>query len=133
MPFVTKIDISNNRQVRQNGNITTSGNTYLETQTILAEDNNIELNYNGTVATAIGGGVVVLQAINETTPAELLTDEKGDWVTNNDFKPTKLTIPYYTPTSSDDIKGSVGNITRNDDYLYVKTNTGWKRSNLTNF
>jgi hypothetical protein len=37
--------------------------------------------------------------------------KRGDWVTNNEFQITKLNT-YYTTTSSDDIKGSVGNITR---------------------
>jgi hypothetical protein len=112
---------------------TISNNSYLETQTILAEDNNIELNYNGTQQTSLGGGLKVLHAKGQDLSADLITDENGDFVTNNDFKPNALTIPLYTPTSSNDVAGSVGNLTRDDNYLYVKTSTGWKRTNLENF
>lgn len=112
---------------------TISNNSYLETQTILAEDNNIELNYNGTQQTSLGGGLKVSHAKGQDLSADLITDENGDFVTNNDFKPNALTIPLYTPTSSNDVAGSVGNLTRDDNYLYVKTSTGWKRTNLENF
>ena len=57
----------------------------------------------------------------------------GVTTSNNDFKPQTLTIPLYTPTSSNDTSGSEGNITRDDNYMYVKTITGWKRTNLENF
>jgi hypothetical protein len=36
----------------------------------------------------------------------------------------------YTPTSSGDTFGSIGQLTWDDDYLYVKTNNGWGRSIL---
>ena len=113
--------------------VTTSNNSHLETQTILAEDNNIELNFNGTQETSLGGGLSVLHAKGQDQSAELITDENGDFVTNNDFKPNALTIPLYTPSSSNDAAGNEGNITRDDNYMYVKTSTGWKRTNLENF
>ena len=113
--------------------VTTTGNVYLETQTILAEDNDIELNYSGTPETAIGGGIKILHAMGQNESAELVTDEDGNWITNNDFKPRAITIPFYTPTSSDDENGEDGNMTRDDDYLYIKTNNGWRRSNLESF
>lgn len=108
-------------------------NQFLETQTILAEDNNIDLNYNGTQESAVDGGMRVLHAKGLDLSAELVTDLDGNWVTNNDFKPNALTIPEYTPTSSNDENGKIGNISRDEDYIYIKTTTGWKRSNLENF
>jgi hypothetical protein len=54
-------------------------------------------------------------------------------VTNNDFKSKFLSIPLFTPTSTSDNSGNEGNITRDSDYLYLKTADGWKRTNLTNF
>ena len=42
-------------------------------------------------------------------------------------------IPNYTPTSSGDTYGNVGNITTDDNYLYIKTNNGWKRTSLESF
>lgn len=113
--------------------ITISNNTYLETQTILAEDNNIDLNYSGTPESAIGGGIRVLHALGIDSAAELITDSEGNFITNNDFKPNTLTIPLYTPTSSTDVYGSEGNITRDDNYLYIKGSAGWKRTNLESF
>lgn len=113
--------------------ITISNNTHLETQTILAEDNNIDLNYSGTVETAIGGGITVLHAMGIDLAAELITDTNGNWTTNNDFIPNKITIPNFTPSGSTDINGNLGNVTRDDDYLYIKSSTGWKRINLESF
>lgn len=114
----------------------TSGSTTnqsLETQTILAEDNNIDLNYNGTPETAVEGGIRVLHAKGIDSAAELVTDTEGNWITNNDFKPNSLTIPQYTPTSSSDAAGTLGNVARDEDYIYIKTSTGWKRANLESF
>jgi len=42
-------------------------------------------------------------------------------------------IPHYTPTSSNDSYGNIGNETSDDDYLYIKTNNGWKRTPLQSF
>jgi len=57
--------------------------------------------------------------------------EKG--ITSNDSTQNKTTIPSYTPTSSTDTNGNLGNVTIDDDYLYIKTSTGWKRTNLESF
>jgi hypothetical protein len=108
-------------------------NTYLQTQSIIAEDNNIDLNYGGSKETAIGGGISVLHGINNDIPATLVIDNDGNWTTNNDFKPNSLSIPVYTPTSSNDTYGKVGNITMDDNHIYIKTTNGWKRSSLESF
>lgn len=42
-------------------------------------------------------------------------------------------IPNYTPTSSNDSYGNIGNVTSDDEYLYIKTNNGWKRTTLQSF
>lgn len=42
-----------------------------------------------------------------------------------------LNVARKTPTSSADAQGVIGDITSDDDYIYVKTSTGWKRSALT--
>ena len=111
----------------------TNTNTYIETQSIIAEDNNIDLNYDGSTQTAIGGGIRVLHALGQDISAELLIDSEGNWITNNDFKPNAFTIPVYTPKSSLDSFGNEGNITRDDNFIYVKTSMGWRRSNLESF
>ncbi len=113
--------------------VTTSNNTHLETETIFAEDNNIDLNYSGTPTTAVGGGITVLHAMGQGSGAKLITDVDGNWTTNTDFKSKALTIPIYTPVSSNDENGSDGNITRDNKYLYLKTSEGWVRSSLERF
>jgi hypothetical protein len=108
-------------------------NVYLETQKIIAEDNNIDLNYGGSKDTALNGGIKVLHGIENDVAAEFILDENGSWITNNEIAPMMLKIPYYTPSSSNDSTGKRGNITMDDSYLYVKTNNGWKRSRLEDF
>ena len=112
---------------------TLSANTFLETQSIVAEDNNIDLNFGGNQQTAIEGGIRVLHALGVDKSAEFLIDSDGNWKTNTGFVPSSITIPFYTPSDSNDINGSLGNITRDDDYFYIKTKNGWKRSNLESF
>jgi len=105
----------------------------LETQTIASEDNNIELNYGGNHDTAIGGGVKVLDAIKDGVHSEIKTDENGGWVVSPSLSTPKLILPEYTPTSTNDESGVKGDTVWNDDYIYIKTNSGWRRSSLENF
>jgi hypothetical protein len=115
-----------------NGN-TVTNELILETQTIAAEDNNIELNYNGTNLTAIGGGVSIINGISDGINAEFKLNSNGDWVANNCIIPSGLVIPNYTPTSNNDSYGKLGEITTDDNYLYIKGNNGWKRLSLESF
>jgi len=39
----------------------------------------------------------------------------------------------YTPTSSSDSNGNTGDMSWDDNYIYIKTSTGWKRTALTSF
>ena len=112
---------------------TTIINDVLNTQTVVAEDNNIDLNFGGTQQTAIDGGIRVLHAKGVDLSSDFILDANGDWTTNNDFKPNQITIPLFTPSGSTDTTGNLGNITRDDTYIYVKCSDGWKRSNLESF
>ena len=112
---------------------TSNSELILETQTIAAEDNNIELNYNGNHNTAIGGGITIIKGINENENSEFKINSNGDWVTNTALIPSSLVIPTYTPTSSYDVYGKNGEITMDENYLYIKTDGGWKRSSLELF
>jgi hypothetical protein len=105
----------------------------LETQTIAAEDNNIELNYNGNKTTAIGGGITIINGIDTNNDAEFKINSDGDWITNNLIIPSGLVIPMYSPSSSSDKYGKNGEVTRDENYLYIKTMEGWKRSSLELF
>lgn len=108
------------------GGNTKYGNKYLETQTILAEDNNIELNYNGTHESSIGGGITINRGDLESST--LVLDENGNFISNVNIFSEGFVIPEYTPTSSKDESGVVGNITQDDNYIYIKRNGGWKRT-----
>lgn len=111
-----------------------NNNVEIHTQTVVAEDNNIELNYNGTHQSAINGGLRVLKAVNEDISSEIKTDTDGSWITNVPFKASELIIPKYTPTSSSDINKSVGALTTDNNYLYLKvTENKWKRIKLEDF
>ena len=105
----------------------------LKTQTIASEDNNIELNFGGTNESALNGGITVIKGTNDTTDSEFKINSDGDWVTNNYIKPFGLKLPRFTPTSTNDKKGKLGEVTRDNDYIYIKSESGWKRTNLETF
>lgn len=112
---------------------TTKYNSIIETQIIASEDNNIELNYNGNHDSAIGGGITVLNAVSDGVNSEIKTDKDGNWIITPPLSTNKLTLPEYTPNSTEDKIGSSGDMVWDDKYLYIKTNGGWKRSSLENF
>lgn len=95
---------------------------------VYSEDNSIELNYGGTHETSVNGGIVIKKGVDDETDSLITTNENGDWVLSPGF-----IIPNYTPTSSDDIKGNQGYVCQDDDYLYIKTSAGWKRTSLESF
>lgn len=107
-----------------------SGNTII-TQTIIAEDNNIELNFNGNHLSSIGGGLKVLHGVSDNVHSILKTDETGAWITTTPLKPKSIVIPYYKPINESDNQYVIGSITRDDDYLYLRGNNGfWKKIKL---
>lgn len=110
-----------------------SSRSYLETQTIVAEDNNIDLNFGGNKISSIGGGIRVLNAFDDEKSVDLIINENGEWTTNTYFKPLGIILPIFTPSSSNDNSGKNGNITLDNDYLYVKIDNQWKRTKLETF
>jgi hypothetical protein len=100
----------------------------IDVERILSEDNNIEMNYGGTHETALDGGLMIINGVSEGTHSKFTIDEDGDWNAEPNIK-----IKQYTPISSDDPQGNVGNISRDDNYIYIKTSEGWKRSGLEKF
>lgn len=117
--------------------LVTSGTTHIptsiNTQTIVAEDNNIELNFAGNHDSSIGGGLTVLHAKNDNENAEFKINSNGDWVTNNNIVPKGLIIPFFTPETSSYQGDNAGMIAHDDEFIYIKTKTGWKRSKLETF
>jgi len=107
------------------------------TEVILAEDNNIILNYNGSHASAIGGGFIIEKGKLDNSNIIISSTTTGDVSFNtgiiingdNGFSQLRL-MQNYTPTDSKDDNGDVGCIAWDDNYLYIKVNTGWKRTAL---
>jgi hypothetical protein len=119
------------KELYQNKTIV-NNSTHIESETIVAEDNNIDLNYNGNHESSIGGGLTVLNGISDGENTEFKTDENGDWLTNVNIIPKGLIIPKYTPESSNS-NGKIGSITYDENFLYIKTENGWKRTSLESF
>jgi hypothetical protein len=118
------------KELVANGTLNTEESTVkreVNVEVVYSEDNSIELNYGGTKESAINGGLVVVNGVSEGVNSEITVDENGDW----NF--TNINIKEFTPSSSEDPHGNVGNIVRDDNYIYIKTRTGWKRTGLENF
>lgn len=73
----------------------------------------------------IKGGTGYLS--NATVPTSML-----DITGSNGFSQLRLRTSY-TPTSTSDTNGNVGDFSWDDNYFYIKTNAGWKRAPLTTF
>lgn len=71
---------------------------------------------------------------------------KGNWGTTEAITPTStLDIEgiegfnqfrlrkTYTPSNSSDPNGATGDMAWDENYIYIKTESGWKRTSLTNF
>lgn len=114
--------------VNSEGASLTTNTREINVEVVYSEDNNITLNYGGTKETALMGGITVSKGVDEQTDSTIKIDEDGDFKFSPGFK-----LEEYTPTSTNDLKGNVGNITIDDNYIYVKTLSGWKRSNLESF
>ena len=108
-------------------------NTELQTQTIIAEDNSIELNYGGNHLTSVGGGIIVKDGSKDGVDSYMITDDNGNWNIGPSLHVDKLSISSYKPMNSNDIGGNIGDITWCDDFIYLKTNNGWKRTELKTF
>lgn len=62
--------------------------------------------------------------------------KSGDIIFNIGGGVTKGFVRFgsaYTPTSSADSNGSTGSFSWDDNYIYIKTSTGWKRTALSSF
>lgn len=73
----------------------------------------------------IKGGTGYLS--NHPNPKSLI-DINGD----NGYSQLRLRTSY-TPTSTADTNGNTGDFSWDDDYFYIKTSEGWKRSALSTF
>ncbi len=61
-----------------------------------------------------------------------LSTSKIDIAGSNGYDQLRLRSSY-TPTGSGDTNGEIGDTAWDDNYLYIKTNSGWKRTTLSIF
>jgi hypothetical protein len=73
----------------------------------------------------IKGGTGYLS--NSTQPTSMV-----DVTGSNGYSQLRLRNSY-TPTSTSDTNGAVGDVSWDDNYFYIKTSSGWKRSALSTF
>jgi hypothetical protein len=69
----------------------------------------------------------------KSNESEIKTDKYGRWIASPALSSKHLILPEFTPTSTNDERGTLGDSVWDDDYIYIKTNGGWKRSSLENF
>lgn len=83
-PAIPTIEISGNMLL--NGDLIVQGNTVtLNEQTVQILDNNLVINFGGTHATALGGGITVEDGIANGIDSTLLLDSNGRWLITPGF------------------------------------------------
>ena len=97
---------------------------------MILEDDNAR--FEGTGALTVFGGT--------TSERPTIGERKIRYNTDNDtfegsdgVRWKALDNKAYTPTSTADSYGGEGDIVYDDDYVYIKTSAGWKRSALSTF
>lgn len=100
----------------------------IETQKIVAEDNNIELNFNGDKDSSLNGGIIVKNGVKDGEDSKFVINENGEWELYPTLKPYQLHLPRFEhgPKSLE----NNGSIAYDDNFIYVKTSNGWKKSKL---
>ncbi len=101
---------------------------YFEVQTVLSEDNNIELNYNGNHYTSMDGGLIIKNGVSDGVDSKFIIDGDGNWRSNTLIKSDGFVLPKYNDT----FKNNLYTISCDDEYLYINTNKGVKKVKLEN-
>lgn len=85
----------------------------------------------GTLASALGS-VAIGRDSAGTGASSATQDEMGLGTALHRVKVLgRLNVAQRTPTSGADASGAVGDIVADDNYVYAKTSTGWKRTAIT--
>lgn len=86
-------------------------------------------------ASANAGGAVAIGIDNGGTGASTSTTNEFVLGTNQHLVKIagRLTVAQRTPSSTADAQGSLGDLASDDNYVYAKTSTGWKRAALATF
>jgi len=113
------------------------GDIYLDN---LLPDKNIVIDSNRQLTTEEKESFIDSSNItwtSSTTGRQFTANTVQNISTTADVQFAKITIDdlviatSYTPTSTNDTNGDIGALTWDDDYIYVKTNEGWKKAGIT--
>jgi hypothetical protein len=102
-----------------------TSDTRMTTTPIANADSNATYTLSGGRRFHVKGNGTV--GIGTSTPASQL-----DILGSKGYSQLRLRTPY-TPTSSSDPNGNVGDISWDENYIYIRTSSGWKRSSLGTF
>ncbi len=83
---------------------------------------------NGSSSLSTGNALVMLKNGN-TSLGHSNPTSRLDLHSTNGYQQLRLRTPY-TPTGSSDSNGEVGDISWDENYIYIKTSSGWKRATL---
>lgn len=87
---------------------------------------------NGINTSTQGAGRIMIGTITDDGTSKLQIAGRLAVTGANGY--TQLVLKTaYTPTASSDANGVLGSVAWDDNYVYVKVSTGWKRSALTTF
>jgi hypothetical protein len=109
-------------------------------------DNNVFDNENRWLHVTVGspGGEAIeppikLRSVPYAFQVESINGATGGFVSGY-LEVEDLNVTYqlriqnsFTPSGSGDISGEVGDVAWDDDFIYIKTNAGWKRTPLSSF
>lgn len=136
--------IANQSSITQTGNFKISGNGIMNIGNF-GGDNNVsgdklvQIRYN----TTDDGGVIEAFHVGTNIKPIFINPSGGNIAIGASTATSKLDVngvngysqfrlrTQYTPTSSADTNGAVGDIAVDDNYMYYKTTTGWKRAALS--
>lgn len=99
-------------------------------------DGMLTINYNEFIPWIIeaikelGSG---LESTNSEVKSKIKVDEFGRWIVTPALSSKHLILPEFTPISTNDERGMLGDVVWDDTYIYVKRNNGWGRSKFENF
>lgn len=103
-------------------------------QAVAAGPNSTALGANTSVSATANGGVAIGRDFTGVSAAATVANEFALGTGYHHVRVKgRLNVAPRTPSSSADTQGVVGDITSDDNYIYAKTSTGWKRSALTTF
>jgi len=96
----------------------------ITTESILAEDNKIELNFGGNNESALAGGLTIIDGVKDGEDSTIKIDDKGNWVFYPGIKSETIILPKNKNNKE------LGSLSWDNDYLYLNTESGTKKVKL---